>query len=192
ATDLWINPDNPGEIPFVFSIVTPSMHGVIGGDLGDVTYAAHGATTEEIESATITLIYTPAAGFVGRDALTLRFSNPFGGSSTAVVDIAVIECAEQQPGAPPPFALQQGDSFSLIVPLTFSSVYEKEWNTVTLIAETDGTAYQGTLSAEWEESINKYVLRLDTASLPPGLYRMTIPLGNGETVTLMIEVGEAI
>jgi hypothetical protein len=125
ATDLWINPDNPGEIPFVFSIVTPSMHGVIGGALGDVTYAVHGATTEEIESAMITLVYTPAAGFVGRDALTLRFSNPFGGSSTAVVDIAVIECAEQQPGAPPPFALQQGDSFSLIVPLTFSSVYER-------------------------------------------------------------------
>ena len=187
ATDLWIDPDNPGAIPFAFSIVTPPIHGVISGDLGDVSYAAHGA----IGSATITLVYTPAAGFTGRDALTLRFSDPFGGSSTAMVDIAVIECAGQ-PGAPPPFALRQGEIFPLIVPLTFASVYEKEWNTVTLIAETDGTVYQGALSATWEESIGRYVLGLDTASLPPGLYRMTIPLGNGETVTLMIEVSEAI
>jgi len=186
ATDLWIDPDNPGEIPFVFSIVTPPMHGVISGDLGAVTYATHGG----IESATITLIYTPAAGFVGRDVLTLRFADPFGGSSTAMVDIAVIECAEQ-PGAPPLFILQQGEIFPLIVPLTFAVVYEAAWETVTLIAETDGAVYQGTLSATWEESINRYVLKLDTAALPPGLYRMTIPLGNGETVTLMIQVGEA-
>lgn len=191
ATDPRINPRNPDEIPFVFSIVTPPMHGVISGDLGDMTYTVHGGTTEEIESAAITLLYTPAAGFTGRDALTLRFSDPFGGSSTAMVDIAVIECAGQ-PGAPPPFALRQGEIFPLIVPLTFASVYEKEWNTVTLIAETDGTVYQGALSATWEESIGRYVLGLDTASLPPGLYRMTIPLGNGETVTLMIEVSEAI
>jgi len=78
------------------------------------------------------------------------------------------------------------------VPLTFAVVYETAWDTVTLIAETDGTAYQGALSATWEESIGRYVLRLDTASLPPGLYQMTIPLGNGETVMLMIEVGEAV
>ena len=187
ATDPRINPRNPDEIPFVFSIVTPPMHGVISGDLGNVTYAAHGG----IESATITLVYKPAAGFVGRDVLTLRFADPFGGSSTAMVDIAVIKCAGQ-PGAPPPFVLQQGEIFPLIVPLTFASVYEKEWNTVTLIGEADGTPYQGALSATWEESINRYVLRLDTASLPPGLYRMTIPLGNGETVTLTIEVGEAV
>ncbi len=186
ATDLWIDPDSPGEIPFVFSIVTPPMHGVISGDLGAVTYATHGG----IESATITLIYTPAAGFVGRDVLTLRFADPFGGSSTAMVDIAVIECAEQ-PGAPPLFILQQGEIFPLIVPLTFAVVYEAAWETVTLIAETDGAVYQGTLSATWEESIGRYVLKLDTAALPPGLYQMTIPLGNGETVTLMIQVGEA-
>jgi len=186
ATDLWIDPDSPGAIPFVFDVVTAPLHGVISGDLGAVTYATHGG----IESATITLIYTPAAGFVGRDVLTLRFADPFGGSSTAMVDIAVIECAEQ-PGAPPLFILQQGEIFPLIVPLTFAVVYEAAWETVTLIAETDGAVYQGTLSATWEESIGRYVLKLDTAALPPGLYQMTIPLGNGETVTLMIQVGEA-
>jgi hypothetical protein len=191
TTDLWVEPDNPGEIPFVFSIVAAPMHGVISGDLGDVTYEVHGATTKEIESAMITLVYTPATGFTGRDVLTLRFADPFGGFSTAVVDIAVIECAGQ-PGAPPLFIVQQGEIFPMIVPLTFASVYETAWNTVTLIAETDGTTYQGALSATWEESINRYVLRLDTALLPPGLYQMTIPLGNGETVTLMIKVGEAI
>ena len=188
ATDLWIDSDNPDEIPFVFSILTPPMHGVVSGDLGAVTYATHGG----IESATITLVYTPAAGFAGRDALTLRFADPFGGSSTAVVDIAVIECAGQ-PGAPPLFVLQQGEIFPLIVPLTFSSVYEKEWNTVTVQAiDATGTLYNEALSAEWEESIGRYVLRLDTASLPPGLYQMTIPLGNGETVMLLIEVSEAV
>jgi hypothetical protein len=192
TTDLWINPDNPGEIPFVFSIFTPPMHGVVSGDLGAVTYTAHGATTEEIESATITLVYTPATGFVGRDALTLRFADPFGGSSTAVVDIAVIECAGQ-PGEMAPFVVPQGEIFPMIVPLTFVVVYEKEWHTVTVQAiDATGTLYNEALSATWEESIGRYVLRLDTASLPLGLYQMTIPLGNGETVTLMIEVGEAI
>jgi len=186
ATDLWIDPDNPGEIPFVFSIVTSPIHGVISGDVGDMTYAVQGG----VNSATITLIYTPATGFSGRDAITLQFSDPFGGSSTAMVDIAVIECAEQ-PGAPPLFILQQGEIFPLIVPLTFAVVYEAAWETVMLIAETDGAVYQGTLSATWEESIGRYVLKLDTAALPPGLYQMTIPLGNGETVTLMIQVGEA-
>jgi len=188
ATDLWIDPEDPGEIPFVFSIVTAPLHGVISGDLGDVTYAAHGG----IESATITLVYTPAVGFVGRDVLTLRFADPFGGSSTAVVDIAVIEC-EGQPGGPPLFIVQQGEIFPLIVPLTFAVVYEKEWHTVTVQAiDATGTLYNEALSATWEESIGRYVLRLDTATLPPGLYRMTIPLGNGETVMLLIEVGEAV
>jgi hypothetical protein len=178
ATDPRINPIDPDEISFVFSIVTPPMHGVISGDLGDVTYAADGG----IKSATITLIYTPSAGFTGRDALTLRFADPFGGSSTAVVDIAVIEC-EGQPGAPPLFIVQQGEIFPLIVPLTFAVVYEKEWHTVTVQAiDATGTLYNEALSATWEESIGRYVLRLDTASLPPGLYQMTIPLGNGETV----------
>jgi len=191
AADLWIDPDNPGEIPFTFSIVTPPMHGVISGDLGDVAYVAPGATTKEIESAAIMLIYTPAAGFVGRDEMVLRVADPFGGSSTALVDIEVITCAEQ-PGTQPPIVLQPGDSLPLIVPLTFASLYETAWGSVTLIAETDGAAYQSALFATREKSNNRYVLGLDTAALPPGLYRMTIPLGNGETVTLMIEVSEAI
>jgi len=184
ATGLWINPANPGEIPFVFSIVTSPIHGVISGDVGDVTYAVQGG----VNSATITLIYTPATGFSGRDAITLQFSDPFGGSSKAVVDITVNECAGQ-PGSPP-LIVQQEEILPLIVPLTFSSVYETAWETVTLVAVADGTAYQSALSATWKESIGKYVLRLDTASLPFGLYQMTIPLGNGETVTLMIEVGK--
>jgi hypothetical protein len=139
ATDLWIDPDNPDEIPFVFSIVTPPVHGVVSGDLGDVTYSAHGATTGEIELATITLTYTPAVGFSGRDVLTLRFADPFGGSSTAVVDIAVIECAGQ-PGMPLLFVLEQGEIFPMIVPLTFAVVYETAWDTVTLIAVVGGTS----------------------------------------------------
>jgi len=149
-----------------------------------VTYAVQGG----VNSATITLIYTPATGFSGRDAITLQFSDPFGGSSKAVVDITVNECAGQ-PGSPP-LIVQQEEILPLIVPLTFSSVYETAWETVTLVAVADGTAYQSALSATWKESIGKYVLRLDTASLPFGLYQMTIPLGNGETVTLMIEVGK--
>ena len=188
ATDLWIDPDNPGAIPFVFSILTPPMHGVISGDLGAVTYAT---APGGIGSAEIALIYTPATGFVGRDAITLQIADPFGGSSSAMVDIAVIECVGQ-PSPPPLFALQQGEIFSLIVPLTFASVYETAWDTVMLIAETDSAAYQGTLSAIWDASIGRYILTLEAASLPPGLYQMTIPLGNGETVTLMIEVSKAI
>jgi len=188
ATDPRIDPDNPGMVPFVFSIAVPPTHGVITGDVGAVTYEARGNTN----SATITLAYTPAAGFTGRDALTLHFADPFGGSSGAVVDIAVVEC-QGKTGAPGPFALQKGEIFLVIVPLTFAVVYGEEWHTVTLQAlDATGKLYNEALSAEWEESIGRYVLRLDTASLPPGLYQMTVPLGNGETVTMMIEVVEAV
>jgi len=190
ATDLWIDPDDPDLISFTFDIVSAPVHGVLSGDLTDITYTLPGRTTKQMESASISLTYTPAAGFTGRDTITVRFADPFGGFSTAVVDIHVLDCVEPVEEIPP-ILVAQGDVLPMIVPLSFSSIYEAAWDTVTLVAEVDGATYVGALSAAWDETVGRFVLTLDTEPLPLGRYRMTIPLGNGETVTLTIEVGGA-
>jgi len=166
------------------------LHGVVSGDLETVTYTDYGSTTKVIESAAVELVYTPAIGFVGHEVLTMRVSDPFWGSSTVHVDIVVTECSGQ-PGEMVPILVEPGEVLPLIVPLTFASVYETAWETVTLIAESDGVSYQAALSAAWNESIGRHIVSLDTVTLLAGRYRLKLPLGNGEIVELMIEVSEA-
>jgi len=190
ATDLWIDPDDPDLISFTFDIVSAPAHGVVSGDLIDITYTLPGRTTKQMESASISLTYTPAAEFTGRDTITVRFADPFGGFSTAVVDIVVADCVVPADEVVP-ILVQQGDVLPMIVPLSFASIYEGAWDTVTLVAVVDGSTYAGALSASWDERVGRYILTLDSGLLPPGMYLLTIPLGNGETVSLTIEIGVA-
>jgi len=62
---------------------------------------------------------------------------------------------------------------------------------VTLTSVETGISYAGALSAVWSEEIGRFVLSVDSTGLPPGEYLLVIPLGNDETVTLVIEVGES-
>ncbi|MCK5247728.1 hypothetical protein KAR02_12550, partial [Candidatus Bipolaricaulota bacterium] len=85
----------------------------------------------------------------------------------------------------------QGQLLPLIVPLTFTPIFEAGMGTVTLLGLEDGILYASAISAEWSEQVNRHILTIDTAGLPLGSYELKIPLGTGETVTLTIEVGEA-
>jgi len=78
----------------------------------------------------------------------------------------------------------------VVVPLSFETIHETARATVTLTDPETGDDYSAALSAVWDEQIGRYVLSVDSAGLPPGIYELVIPLGNSETVTLRLEVGE--
>jgi hypothetical protein len=177
------------ETEFTVSIESGPLHGVVVGDLTDVTYALPGLTTEHIETATIGLTYTPSEGFVGRDELRVRFEDPFGGVAIAVVDIVVGQCVAEA-GTASVIQLFQGRVLPLILPISFESVFEAGWGTVTLTLSEDGTHYPDLILAEWNEVVNRHILTINTEGLPPGRYELKIPLGTGEIVTLTLEVGE--
>ena len=182
ATDLWIHPDNPEAIPFAFAIASPPSHGIIIGNLNNVTYNKHGRTTKEIESAKIDLTYIPAEGFTGRDTAMVRFADPFGGESTAGVDVLVSDC----PGLHVrKIVLRQGDILMIVVPISFTAAYEE--GDITWSIEGFPSAM---ITAEKDKQSGAYVLTLDGTKLPPGKYKVTIPLGNGEVVTFDLEVSE--
>ena len=184
ATDIWLNPGNPNEIPFEFTIDSLPVHGVILGDLADVTYAPHGRTTKEIESASIGLLYVPAEGFTGRDAAMIRFSDPFGGSSTALVDIAVVGCEGRGSAT---VCLHRGSILPIYVPAAFTGAYESGDVAWALIGE-DGLSYPDAISVAWDERLGAYVLMLDTGGLEPGVYEVKIPLGTGGVARFSLEV----
>ncbi len=200
AADLFIDPGDPSIIPFQFSVVDGPEHGVVGGDLLDVFYTPASQVTDPqfgvlvpsldfSESATITLSYTPAAGFTGIDAIRVRFEDPFGGVAHAVVNITVGQCGDVLEKSI--LYVTQEQTVALIVPMSFESVFDTGWTTVTLTSLENGQDYSGSITAEWSEPVNRHILAINTANLPVGSYDLTIPLGNGETVTLTIEVGEA-
>ena len=186
ATDLWIDPNNPGEVPFIFSMTSAPLHGIILGDRSDVTYSEHGRTTKQIESAETSLTYVPASGFTGRDRLGVRFADPFGGASDAVVDIMTSQCAEAPARV---IRLHQGDALPILVPYTFAAAYEAgeiEWS----VEGPDGSAHSVAISASRDTTTGTYILSLDTTELPPGEYKVTIPLGSGEQAVFTVEVSE--
>jgi len=189
ATDLWLDDEDPEEILFEFSIVSGPSHGVVVGDPSDVTYEPPSRedvggelvpTLDFLESATIELTYTSSAGYVGRDVILLRFADPFGNETTGRVDMAVIECAMGEMGIPQ-IVVTQGEVLPIIVPEGFGAVL--------LIDLADGTEYAAAVSVEFNEAINRPVIYVDTGLLPLGRHVLVIPLGNGETVELTIEVG---
>ena len=121
--------------------------------------------------------------------MTVQCVDPFGGTSTAVIDIAIEDCTAEE--EPPPINAEQGSVLSMILPLSFQSILEGRRGSVLLVSLEDGLAYPLVLSATWNENSGQYVLLVDTTGLGLGEYRLTIPLGGGETVELTIEVEAA-
>ena len=182
GSDLWIESSDPERIPFEFEVVSAPAHGVLSGDVEDITYTAQGTTTEALGTATIELTYTPAGGFIGHDGATIRFADPFGGHTDAWVDVEVMACVAPADGTIP-ILLPAGRVLSIIVPPTFGTGVEP----VTLVTA-GGTPVSGSVSATWDDTVGRFVLTIDGEALVPGMYILTIPLGNGETVELTIEV----
>lgn len=200
AADLFIDPDDPSIIQFAFSIDAGPEHGVVRGSLLDVVYTPPSTATDPrfnvqvpsldfSEAAAVALTYTPADGFVGRDQIRVRFEDPFGGVAIAVVDITVGQCAAE--AAASVIHLIQGRVLPLILPISFESVFEAGWGTVTLILLEDGTHYPDLILVEWNEVVNRHILTINTEELPLGRYELKIPLGTGEIVTLRLQVGES-
>jgi hypothetical protein len=186
ATDLFVPPGAPEEAEFAFEIVKGPEHGIVAADPAEVETTGPGLSTLFIESATVKFIYAPASGFVGRDQFRVRVSDPFGMATTAVIDIEVQNCSWVVES---PLVIPRGALLPLIVPVSFASVYETAWDTVTLTGE-DGTEYPEARLAAWSESLERPTLVVDTGPLALGVYELVIPLGNGETVTLRFVVGE--
>ena len=195
AYDVWADVD-PDEIPFGFTIVSGPSHGVLAVDVTNLTVMPPSSvivggrtvpTLDVSESVSITMAYTSAVGFAGRDMIRVRFSDPFGNEVTANVDILVIECVVGEIGIPG-ITVSQGTQLKIIVPEAFESIADTAWASVLLLSLEDGTGYSVVLSVVFNEEINRYVITVDTGPVPAGRYLLSIPLGNGETVELTIEV----
>ena len=200
AEDLFVDPDDPDIVPFTFSIVSGPEYGVVGGSVTNVGYAPPSEVTDPqfgilvpsldvAESATLTLTYTAPEGMEGRDQIWVRFEDPFGGMTVAAVDILIDACGAPTGGVD--FTLSFGDLLPLIVPATFDAVYEADPGSVMLTRAADGTHHSDAVLVTWNETINRYVLVVDTSALQAGRYELSIALGTGETVRLVLEVGEA-
>ena len=198
ATDLFVDPEDPDEIPFTFDLVSGPLHGVLLGDLDDIFYTAASRaigptgelvpTLDFVESANVYLTYTSADDYVGRDRVTFRLADPFANASEGVVDILVEDCAGSSGLL---LAFERGTSLVLILPETFEEVVAGAWATVTVFSIPEGVSYAGTLRAVWSDALGRHVLMLDTAEIPVGEYRLVVPLGSGQAVTVAFEVGEA-
>ena len=187
AADLFIDYDDPSIIPFEFAIDVGPNHGVIGGSVLDIFYTEASEVLDSrfgelvpsldfSEAAAITLTYTPADGFLGIDTARIRFEDPFGGVSYAVVNITVGDCgAVADTGVVLQFS--QGQVLVLIVPMSFTGIYEAGWVDVILTSLEDGTVYVEPIAAEWSEQVNRHILTINTGALPVGSYDLTIPLG---------------
>ena len=185
--DVWV-----GEEEFEFAIVAGPLHGVVIGDPAEVTESAPGLTTWEIEQTTTPLRYAPAGGFVGRDTIGVRVADAFGGETIAWIDLVVGACGpEGEGGGGLDARVKPGERLSVVVPRTFETVLETKWGTVTLTSLETGTAYSDALSAVRDARTGRFVLFADSMGMPRGEYELVIPLGNRETVTLGIEIGEA-
>ena len=186
ASDLWVDCD-PSVIPFLFTIVAGPEHGILTGDPTQVTLTPPSTvdiggtpvpTLDFTEAVEITLTYTSAVGYIGGDAITIRFADPFGNQTTGRIDVYVIECAGEVGLAD--VVASGGEILPIIVPEGFG--------TVLLIDLADGTEYTAAVTVEFSEEINRYVIYVDTGWLPAGRHLLVIALGNGETVELTIQV----
>jgi hypothetical protein len=183
--DPWIDPESPSGIELSAALVGPPLHGVLVGDLEAIEYLREEGETQGV--ALLELTYVPSPGFTGEDVIHVRFEDPFGNGTTAWVDVSVLECAPGEAGIPQ-IVVAQGEVLPIIVPEGFASVIETAWSSVLLIDFADGTEYSTALSVAFSEEIDRYVIHADTGLVPIGRYLLVIPLGNGETVELTIEV----
>lgn len=82
--------DIDGTHPITFEIIAGPEHGRLEGDLTEVTY------DPVLKRAMVSLIYTPARGFLGLDSFAYSVTDPDGLSDTGTVRILVL-----QPPVPP-------------------------------------------------------------------------------------------
>ncbi len=198
AADLWVDRD-PDVIPFEFEIVAGPDHGVVIGDLSQLRRTRPSTATDPntgervptldfTEAVAVGLTYTPAVGFIGRDAFFIRFSDPFGAFAIAKVDIRVIECAGLARG---PAAVAVGREAIVPIIVPESSAILQATDATILMSQLTGVVHPEALSFVWDDKVDRHLLLLDTETLPPGAYRLTIRLGGEELVDLVIEVGES-
>lgn len=201
AADLWVDRD-PAQIPFEFSIVAGPSHGILVGDpsmisltppsLGpDPTSGALVPTLDFTEVASIALDYISAASYIGRDSVIVRFDDPFGAFATAEVDIRVIDCGSRAGGVRK-INIEQGELLPIVGPLTFERIALLSPGAVMLTARSDGMEHPAAITYAWSDELGRHVLLVDTTDLPFGEYWLTIPLGNGQSVPLILGVEEAV
>ncbi|MFC2095511.1 Ig-like domain-containing protein [Candidatus Bipolaricaulota bacterium] len=84
AEDVDIDPVDPSAHPLRFSILQGPEHGVLVGDLEDVSYRAP-------HIAAVEVTYIPADGYAGTDFITLEVTDPQGelAMGTTTVEIVV-------------------------------------------------------------------------------------------------------
>ncbi|MFC2082782.1 Ig-like domain-containing protein [Candidatus Bipolaricaulota bacterium] len=188
AIDVWAKYAGLSTAQPLFSIVTLPLHGVLRADLGDVSVLLNESAGEETIVAEISITYVPAVGFSSHDVMSLRVTDPLGDSDDAVIDLYLVRCTNT-PAAMEPLLLDQGATLELILPATFVSIDEAPpGDTVTLILRTSEEDYASTLTLSEDEATSGHLLSVDTTVLPSGEYVLTIPLRNGETVEMIIEV----
>ena len=104
--------------------------------------------------------------------------------SEGFLNDAAIPCA----GTPVVVPLAANELLPIIVPVSFATVRETARETVTLVTA-GGISYAEALDVAWDDDIGRFILTVDGRLLPPGTYRLAVPLGNGETVEMTIAVG---
>jgi hypothetical protein len=82
AEDADIDAQDPLEHPIQFVVLARPEHGELSGDLTAVSYPTDGV-------AHVKLTYTPEPGFIGVDQIVFTVTDPFGGTTTAVLDVDV-------------------------------------------------------------------------------------------------------
>ncbi|MEW5825940.1 MAG: hypothetical protein AB1778_03840 [Candidatus Bipolaricaulota bacterium] len=194
ATDLWVDPGSPDLIPFGFSILQDPAHGLLWIDPASLRYTPPSTTVDPLygvvptmtftESAAIDLVYTPAADFEGRDAFRVLFSDPYGGRTVGRVDVAVTPCGSGE-GTMPGLEVSRGRSLALIMPLSFDPNRESG---ILLVSLEDGMPFAAGVETTWSERVGRTMVWVDASEVPEGDYRLELPLGNGEVVSVTIAV----
>jgi len=82
AQDADIDPNDPDEHPLRFVLVEGPIHGVLIGDMEEVT-------CEGPHDAVIELTYVPAKGFVGTDVVTVAVYDPHDETASGTVTIEI-------------------------------------------------------------------------------------------------------
>jgi hypothetical protein len=196
-TDLWVDPDRPRDVPFTFEVVAGPHHGVLWIDPSAVAYSPPSTSTTGgsvvptltlMESLSATLAYTAASGYVGRDGVRLAFRDPYGGAVLGNVDIAVETCADVEGGAP--IRVARGRAVVFIPPSTFDAAIHAHPEAAGLRSADGARAYPEAVTLQWSEEMARSLVVVDTTKLPAGRYRLSLPLGNGDIVDALVEVGE--
>jgi hypothetical protein len=158
-------------------IVDGPLHGVVIGDLEGFRLER----SRDEPMWVVPLAYWPAVGYSGADSFTVSFVDPFFCSASSVQ----IQICVSTLGGGQALSIVQGEVITMIPPVGFS--YRQTAEDVT-VAAADGTAADVAVRATWSSRLGRAALVLDTVALPPGDYIITVPLGNGESVRLILEV----